>query len=169
MSVSMYRASIPVLVRGLEVLDSLLQKGADHALANDLPESTLVEARLFPDMMPLSGQVQFATDTARLSGERLTGLESPRFESNETTLAQLRARIANSIGYLSSIDQAKFDVSESRTVTIKVDGAPKDLRGDDYLFMFGFQNFFFHLTTSYDILRHKGVAIGKADFLGKFS
>jgi uncharacterized protein len=169
MSITMYRASIPVLVRGLRVLSTFLKTGEEFAATKGIAPAELIEARLFPDMMPLSGQVQFATDTARLSGERLSGVEAPRFEANETTFDELQSRIERSIGYLESIDRSKFDDSENRTVTIKVDGAPKDFRGEDYLLMFGYQNFFFHVTTAYDILRHKGVEIGKADFLGRYS
>jgi hypothetical protein len=165
----MYRASIPVLVRALRVLSSLLQRGEEFAAQKGLAPAELIDARLFPDMMPLSGQVQFATDTARLSGERLSGVEAPRFEATETTFAELQQRIERSIAFLESIDQSKFKDSADRTVTIKVDGAPKDFRGEDYLLMFGYQNFFFHVTTAYDILRHKGVEIGKADFLGRYS
>jgi uncharacterized protein len=169
MSISMYRASIPVLVRGLQVLDSLLHKGAGQAKQKGMTDQELIEARLSPDMFTLAGQVQFATDTARLSGERLSGVEAPHFEANETTFEQLHGRIARSIAWLEALDPAKFEESATRTVTIKVDGQPKDFRGDDYLLMFGYQNFLFHVTTAYDILRHKGIEIGKADFLGRYS
>ncbi|CAM2157256.1 DUF1993 domain-containing protein [Pararobbsia alpina] len=169
MSVSMYRASIPVLVRGLSVLSSLIVKGEEYAKLKGLEERTLIEARLFEDMMPFSGQIQFATDTARLSGERLSGVEAPRFDPTESTFAQLRERIDRSTDYLLSLKPERLEDSASRAVTIKVDGAPKEFRGDDYLLMFGVQNFFFHVTTAYNILRHNGVPIGKADFLGSYA
>jgi hypothetical protein len=169
MSVSMYRASIPVFIRGFEVLASLLQKAASHAQEKGLAPSELIGARLFEDMLPLSGQIQRASDTAKMSAERLSGVASPRLEDNETTFAQLQTRIADTIAYLASIDSARLDGSEARTVTIKFGSAAKDFRGDEYLFTFGLANFYFHLSTAYGILRHLGVPVGKLDYLGSFA
>lgn len=169
MSVSVYRASIPVLVRGLDVLNSLMLKGKEFADHRGMDERELVTARLFDDMMPFSGQIQFATDTARLSAERLSGVSAPRFEATEETFFDLRERVDRSVAFLAGLESSAFADSATRIVTIKVDGAPKDFRGDDYLMMFGIQNFFFHVTTAYNILRHKGVPIGKADFLGSYA
>lgn len=169
MSVSMYRASIPVFIRGLGVLASLLQKGAAYAKEQDLAESGLIEARLIEDMLPLAGQIQRASDTAKLSAERLSGVVAPRFDDVETSFVQLQERIANTIAYLKSIDATQLDNSESRTVTMKLAGSARDFRGDEYLFTFAMPNFFFHVTTAYGILRHLGVPVGKMDFLGDFA
>jgi hypothetical protein len=169
MSVSMYRASIPVFIRGLEVLASLLQKGATYVQEQGLAESGLIDTRLIDDMLPLSGQIQRASDTAKLSAERLSGVVAPRFDDVETTFVQLQDRIANTIAYLKSIDAAQLENSESRTVTMKLGGSGRDFRGDEYLFTFGMPNFFFHVTTAYGILRHVGVPVGKMDFLGNFA
>jgi len=169
MSVSMYRASIPVFIRGLEVLASLLEKGATYVQDQGLAESGLIDARLIEDMLPLSGQVQRASDTAKLSAERLSGVAAPRFDDVEASFAQLQERTANTIAYLKSIDPAQLDNSESRAITLKLGGSGKHFRGDDYLLTFGMPNFFFHVTTAYGILRHVGVPVGKMDFLGEFA
>jgi hypothetical protein len=166
MSVSMYRATVPIFIQGLDVLASLLQKAAAHAQEKALLESELIGARLFEDMAPLSAQIQRASDTAKKSAERLSGVAAPSFADDETSFAQLQARIANTRAYLASIDSATFDGSEARTVPMKFGSMSKDFLGEEYLFTFGIPNFYFHVTTAYDILRHRGVQIGKLDFLG---
>ena len=166
MPLSMYQACIPVLVRGLGVLSTLLDKGAAYAAEHGTDPASLVGARLFPDMLPLSGQVQRASDTSKLAAERLTGAPSPKFPDEETSFAELQARIASTIAYLESVKPEQFEGSETREVTIRAGAAAHVFTGDAYLLSFALPNFFFHVTTAYDILRHSGVPIGKRDFLG---
>jgi uncharacterized protein len=164
MTLSMYNASVPVLLRGLRVLDSLLAKGVDFAVQQGMDEKSLVEARLAPDMLPLSGQVQRASDTAKFAASRLTGLAAPSFADEETSFAELRDRCSRTIAFLEEVDPQAFEGSETRQITFGA--AKRTLSGEAYLLTFAIPNFFFHVTTAYDILRHKGVQIGKSDYLG---
>lgn len=166
MSLSMHRATIPVLVRGLRALSALIDKASEHALATGLDPATLADARLAPDMYSLVGQVQRASDTSKLSAERLSGLASPKLADDERTLDDLRLRIANTIAYLDTIDEAAMAGSETREVTLKLGGLQRTFTGADYLFDFALPNFFFHVTTAYDILRAQGVPLSKLDYLG---
>ena len=166
MSVSMHRATLPVFVHGLRVLSSLLDKAQAHALQAGVDPATLVDARLAPDMLTLAGQVQRASDTSKLSAERLSGLASPKLTDDERTLDDLRARIASTIAYLDSVDEASMAGSEARTVVLNFGSFKPTFTGTDYLFDFALPNFYFHVTTAYDILRAQGVPIGKLDFIG---
>jgi hypothetical protein len=168
MSLSMYRVSVPVFVRGFEVLSALLDKASAHASEKGIDASVLVSARLAPDMLPLAAQIQRASDTSKLSIERLSGEPSPRLEDNETTIPELHERIAKTVAYLKSVDAAQLEGSEERVVTLSFGAFKPSFRGDEYLLTFGLPNFFFHLTTAYDILRHNGVQVGKLDFLGPY-
>jgi hypothetical protein len=161
MSISLYDASIPVFIRALKVLDTLLEKAA----ASGIDPAGLVEARLAPDMYTLAGQVQRASDTAKASAARLSGAAAPAFADEETTLADLKARVAKTVDFLEGIPPETLD---GRVVTMKLGGAERSFSSEDYLLRFGLPNFFFHITTAYDLLRHKGVTIGKRDFLGPF-
>jgi uncharacterized protein len=163
---SMYQVSIPVFIRGLGVLSTLLEKAAAHADQGGVDHGSLIGARLAPDMLPLSGQVQRASDTSKLSAERLSGVLSPRFPDTETSFAELQDRVARTIAYLKTIDATQMDGSETRHIELSFGSFKRSFRGDDYLLTFALPNFFFHVTTAHDILRHKGVPIGKADFLG---
>lgn len=166
MPISMHQASVPVFARGLRVLDALLDKAAGHAASGDGDADAFAGMRLAPDMLPLSGQVQRASDTAKFAVARLTGLDSPRFADDETTLAQLHRRIADTLAYVEGVAPGAFDGSESREVLLKAGGLEQRFRGDDYLLSFALPNFQFHVVAAYAILRHHGVAIGKRDFLG---
>jgi hypothetical protein len=168
MPLSMYQASIPVFIRGMGVLSTLLDKAASHAAETGTDPAALIGARLAPDMLPLSAQVQRASDTSKLSAERLSGIASPRFPDEETSFDELQARIANTIEYLQGIDAARLEGSEGRTVTLKFGSFSQSFRGDEYLLTFALPNFFFHVTIAHGILRHKGVAVGKRDFLGPY-
>jgi hypothetical protein len=168
MGLSMHQASIPVFVRSFSNLSALLDKAAAHAEANRLDPATLVSARLAPDMLTLAGQVQRASDTSKAAIARLSGLENPRFPDTESTLAELQDRIARTVAFLTSVKVAQVDGSEERTIALKLPGIETALRGDTYLLDFVLPNFFFHITTAYDILRHCGVQIGKRDYLGRF-
>ncbi|MBM0205865.1 DUF1993 domain-containing protein [Micromonospora sp. STR1s_5] len=166
MPLSMFDASVPVLTRGLTILSSLLDKGARHAAENGRDEAAFVGARLSPDMLPLAGQVQRASDTAKFAAARLTGSEAPGFPDDETTFEQLRQRCANTIAYLKGVERSDFQNSESRRITFGGGANEWTLPGDRCLLAFALPNFFFHVTTAYDILRHEGVPVGKRDYLG---
>lgn len=166
MPLSMHRASVPVFVRALNVLTTLLEKGEAHAKAQGWNPDDLVAARLTDDMLPLSGQIQRASDASKGAVARLTGVEAPPMPDEETTFAQLRKRVADTLAYIQSVDPKAFEGSEDRTVELKLPGGTLTFTGEDYLLGFALPNFFFHVVTAYDVLRHKGVQIGKLDYLG---
>lgn len=165
MPVSMYQASVPVFIDGLTTLKLLLQKGEAFAQETGDDPASLVEARLAPDMLTLIGQVQRASDTSKLSMERLTGVPSPKLEDNEKAFADLYGRIDRTLAYLEKFGPQQLDNAETRTIELKLRDFSPTFNGASYLFTFALPNFFFHITTAYDILRHKGVMIGKRDFL----
>ncbi|WP_341991001.1 DUF1993 domain-containing protein [Azorhizobium sp. AG788] len=162
-ALSMHQASVPVFIRGLTALSAELEKAAASAGERKFDLNILASARLAPDMLSLAGQVQRASDTSKLSGERLSGTPAPKFEDTETTLPELQARIAKTIAYLESLDPVLFVGSEDKTITLNHIG---DLKGDAYLLSFALPNFFFHVATAHAILRQNGVPVGKRDFLG---
>ncbi len=166
MSLSMYQASVPVLIRMLDNLSHILDKAVKHAEAKNIDPSVFVNARLAPDMYPLSKQVQIATDMAKGCAARLSGLEVPSYEDNEATFADLQARIAKTSAFIQSVSAGQIDGSEDRTVTLKLRGKEISFAGQPYLLHFVLPNFYFHITTAYNILRHNGVELGKMDFLG---
>lgn len=168
MSLSIYDASIPVFRRGLDNLSAILDKADAHAAANAFDSAELVGARLAPDMFTLAGQVQGASDAAKICAARLTGSEIPKFPDREKTLAELQDRIGKTVAYLATFKPSQFDGSAERIVTLNVNRKPVTLEGKTYLLAFSLPNFFFHVTTAYDILRHKGLQIGKIDYLGAF-
>jgi len=163
---TIYDLTIPVLTRGLRVLDDYMDKAEAHAGARKIEPAVLINARLAPDMAPLSGQVQRASDTAKASAWRLTGKAAPSFPDTETTFGELRKRIANTIDFLASVPPAAFDGAEKRQIEMKFHTGPKIFSADEYLTKFMSPNFFFHVATAHGILRHNGVEIGKMDYLG---
>ena len=166
MPLSMHRVSVPVFVRALKVLATLLEKGEAHAKAQGADPDTYVAARLADDMLPLSGQVQRASDASKGAVFRLTGVEAPAMADEETTFAQLQKRIADTLAYIQSVDPSAFEGSETRPVEVRTAGGTLTFTGEDYLLGFAIPNFFFHIVTAYDLLRHKGVQVGKLDYLG---
>jgi hypothetical protein len=168
MPLSMYEISIPVFIRGLRVLSTLLEKASSHAKTAGMDPADLINARLAPDMLTLAGQIQRTSDTAKLAIERLTGVQSPRMEDKESSFAELQERIAKTIAYLESVDASKLDGSEAQTITLSFGEFEQSFLGEAYLLTFTLPNFFFHVTTAYDILRNKGVPIGKLDYLGPY-
>lgn len=168
MSLSMYQASVPLFIRGLTVLASLLEKGAAHAAANGIDPAELINARLAPDMYPLSGQVQRASDASKFAVQRLSQVESPKFPDEEATFEQLQKRIADTIAYLQSVPTDTLDGADTRKVTLSFGEFKPEFQGDAYLLTFALPNFYFHITTAYGILRHASVPIGKLDFLGPY-
>ncbi len=169
MPVSMYRLSVPVFVRGLTVLSALLEKAEAHAAENGIASEVLVNSRLAPDMLPLSGQIQRVSDTAKNALGRLSGKPAPSFPDTETTMADLKARIEKTIAYLKSVPAADLEGSEGREVKLNVGSLGVTFTGESYLLEFALPNFFFHVTTAYDILRHDGIEIGKRDYLGPYA
>ena len=168
MSISMSTASVPAFVRGLNVLSTLLKKGEEHAAQAGVNPAALLGARLADDMLPLSAQVQRASDTSKFALQRLSGGEAPKFEDNETSFAQLQERIASTIAYLQGVESAQIDAGADREVSLKFGSFGASFSGESYLLTFALPNFYFHVVTAYDILRNQGVRIGKLDYLGAF-
>jgi len=160
---SMHRATVPVLIRGLKVLSTLLEKGEAHAKETG---ADLTGARLAPDMLTLIGQIQRISDTSKGAIGRLTDVTPPPMADDEVSFADLQARIAKTIAFLESVDPAAFDGADTREVTLKAGPFEAKMSGEDCLLGFVLPNFYFHLTTAYGILRNQGVAVGKLDYLG---
>ena len=166
MPLSMYEASIPVFIRAFGNLSAILDKGAAFAQAQGMDPADLIQTRLVADMDPLPAQVQRASDTAKGLGGRLAGIDAPSFPDTETTFAELQERIAKTVAFLEGIEPAQFDGSETRVIELKLRPTPVTFEGKSYLLDFAMPNFFLHVTTAYVILRHKGVPVGKRDYLG---
>jgi hypothetical protein len=167
MSFSMSKASIPALEMGLNALSGVLDKAQAFATAKKVDPSVLLASRLSPDMFALTRQVQVASDLAKNGMARLADVEPPRFEDTETTIDQLKARVAKTVAFLKTLDAKKIDASGDREITFPLGPTNKGhMKGDDYLNHFVLPNVYFHLTAAYAILRHCGVEIGKSDFLG---
>jgi uncharacterized protein len=164
---TMYQASVPVITRSLTNLIAILEKAATHAEAKKIDQSVLLNSRLFPDMFPLVRQVQIATDVPRRGIARLAGLEAPSIEDNETTFAELIARLKTVITYLNGFTPEQIDGTEAKEISLKVGPQTMTFSGLPYLNGFILPNLYFHVTTTYNILRHSGVEVGKGDFLGK--
>jgi hypothetical protein len=167
MTISMYQTSVPVCIRSLNNLVNILEKGATYAETKKIDPSVLVNGRLFPDMFPLSRQVQIASDIAKRGAAQLAGIEAPNFEDNETTFPELIERVQKTISYLDTFKPEQIDGSEEKTITIKAGDNNLSFQGMPFLLYFVLPNVYFHVTTAYDILRHCGVELGKKDFLGK--
>jgi hypothetical protein len=166
MAVSMYQISLPIFVRQLNGLAGCMKKAQALYAEKKYDESTLLSYRFYPDMFSFTRQVQAATDHARNCAALLAGLEAPKYEDNETSLAQLIARVEKTIAFLNTIKQAQIDGSEGKTVTVKMRDREMNFTGIDLLQNRSMPNFYFHTTTAYDIIRHNGVEIGKRDFMG---
>jgi uncharacterized protein len=167
MKITVPAVTVDLFANSLSNLSVLLEKGLAHATARKFDPSVLVNARLAPDMFPLSRQVQIACDIAKNSVARLAGIEPPRFEDNEKTIDELRARISRTVDYLKGIPTSSFEGAEDRD--IKVPAGPDkflDFKGLDFIGGWAIPNVFFHITAAYAILRHNGVDVGKRDFLG---
>jgi hypothetical protein len=166
MSFTIYEASIPALTRALTNLSKILDKAVAQAKEKDMKLSDLLEARLAPDMHPFTRQIQMTSDAAKSCGARLAGLEPPAMPDTETTFAELHARLAKTIDFLNSIGADKLAGAEDRKITLKFPNGEMNFTGKEFLTGFALPNFYFHVTTAYALLRHKGIAIGKMDYLG---
>ncbi|CAN5704140.1 DUF1993 family protein [soil metagenome] len=166
MSITMYSASVPIFVRMLTNLSGWLEKAEAHAAAKKFDPSVYLSARLAPDMLPFTKQIQIGCDAAKFAMARLSDTPAPKFDDNETTLAELRVRVQKTIEYVQSIPAAQLEGTEDKDVTIPRRDGTMTLKGEAYLKNFVLPNFFFHVTTTYALLRHNGVDLGKGDFLG---
>lgn len=161
MPISMYQASIPLFIRAFGNLSAILEKGAAQ------PDSAaLVEARLASDMLTLAGQIQRASDTAKGCAARLGNIDNPSFPDDEKTFAQLQARVRKTAEFLRRVKPEQIDGSEDKPITLKAGTHELKFTGESYLLTFVIPNFYFHVTAAYAILRHKGVPIGKMDYIG---
>ena len=169
MSLSMHTASVPVFQQMLTALGGVLAKAEAHAAERKIDPAALLQARLFPDMFPLARQVQIACDFATSVSARLAGAEVPAYEGGDQAFADLQQRIAATLAFVGGLDPARFEGSGQRDVLLRP-GTPKErsIGGQAYLLAYGLPQFFFHVTTTYDLLRHGGVEIGKKDYMGTY-
>ncbi len=165
----MFSHAVPVFKQMLVALKAILMQAEAHAVAKSIEPDALLQARLFPDMFPLLKQVQIAADFARGISARLAGIEVPTFDGKESSFADLDLLLTQTLAFMDSLNPALFDGSETREIVLRP-GTPKEkkLSGQVYLANYGTPQFFFHVTTAYDILRHNGMAIGKRDFMGAY-
>lgn len=165
--ISMYDVSVPVFSERLRALANVLAKAEANAAERKIDPNVFLTARLAPDMLTMTKQVQIATDHAKGAASRLAGREVPKYEDNEATFADLQARVAKTRDYLATFKREEFEGSDERTVTLKIGGNDVQLKGAKYLLDVAMPNFYFHVTTAYGILRHNGVPLGKGNFLGR--
>lgn len=166
MTISMYQSSVPVCVRMMTNLAGVLEKAAAHAEARKIDPAVLIGSRLYPDMFPLSRQVQIVSDTAK-GVVRLAGLEPPKYEDNETSFSALIGRLQKTIAFLNTLKPEQIDGSETRTVSLKMRDETLTYDGQAFLLDRVLPNLYFHTSAAYCILRHNGVEIGKKDYLGR--
>jgi uncharacterized protein len=166
MKISMYQASAPRFAHTLRNLSAILDKAEAYAEAKKLDPSVPGGLRLIADMFPLARQVQIACDTAKGAVARLAGVEIPQHADVEKTIPELKARIAKTLDFIESVGAARIDGSEEREVVLKMRGQDVKLAGLHYLLAQAWPNFYFHVTTAYNILRANGVELGKRDFIG---
>jgi uncharacterized protein len=162
----MYQASVPRLANILRNLSAILDKAQAHAEAKKIDLQVLTNSRLYPDMLPMKRQVQIACDTAKGVAARLAGVEVPKHEDTEETFAELKARIAKTIDFIQTLKPAQIDGSEEKNIHLKLGQREVEYKGMQYLLGHALPNFYFHVVTAYDILRHNGVEVGKRDYLG---
>jgi len=162
----MYQASAPRFANTLKNLSVILDKARAHAEAKKIDEQVLTSSRLYPDMFALARQVQIACDSAKGAVARLAGVEIPKHEDTEKTFEELKARIAKTVAFIDGIKAAQVDGSEEKDIAMKLQGRDVTFKGMQYLLGFAYPNFYFHVTTAYDILRHNGVELSKRDFVG---
>ena len=167
MTISMYQASVPRIVNMLTSLDHLLTKAHTHVESKKWNEAALTQFRLYPDMFPLTRQVQIACDTAKGVVARLAGVEIPAYEDNEVSFADLKQRIAKTIAFINGISAAQIDGTEDKDIVTKRGDVETRSKGMQFLLNHAMPNIYFHITTVYTILRHNGIEIGKRDYLGK--
>jgi len=168
MSLSLYEISVPVFTHSLKALVEVLKKAEAHADAKKIDHAVFLTARLAPDMFALTRQVQLATDFAKGGSARIANVEVPSYADTETSFTELHARIEKTIAFIDALPKDKFVGAESRDIVVPMRPEPKTFNALTYLRHGALPNFFFHTTTTYDILRHNGVEVGKRDFLGVY-
>ena len=167
MTISMYKASVPVFLQFLNSLSAVLDKAAAHAEAKKIDPQVLLNCRLCPDMFPLVRQVRAATDHAISACGKLADADGPKFDNSEASIPDLQARIAKTVEFLKGLKASQIDGTEDKKITFTFpSGATREFTGQGLLLNFSLPNFYFHATTAYDILRHNGVELGKRDFMG---
>jgi len=166
MTISMHQASALRFASTLKNLSAILDKAKVHAEAKKIDELVLTSSRLYPDMLALTSQVQIACDSAKGAVARLAGVEIPKHEDTEKTFDELKARIAKTLAFIASVKPAQIDGTEDKEVVLKIRGQDVPFKGAQYLLGYAWPNCYFHVTTTYNILRHNGVDLGKRDFLG---
>ena len=169
MTIPMHAASVPVFQQMLAALAGVLAKAETFAAERKIEPVALLQARLFPDLFPLARQVQIACDFAGSVSARLAGADVPAYEGGDDTFSDLQQRINATLAFIAGLDASQFDGSEEREIVLRP-GTPKERRigGQAYLLAYGLPQFFFHVTTAYDLLRHNGVEIGKKDYMGAY-
>jgi hypothetical protein len=166
MSTLLYQATVPVFVQTLEALSAIVDKANAHTQAHKIDPAVLLAARLRPDMLPFVRQTQIVCDGAKNMTARLAGVETPKFEDNEASFDDIKARIKKTLAFVGGIAPHDVEAGEKREIVFPIGPNKMKMKGTDYIFHFALPNFYFHLTTAYGILRHNGVEIGKRDFLG---
>jgi len=166
MTISMYQASVPRLVNALNNLSHVLDKAQAHIEAKKLDPKTLLEFRLYPDMLNMTRQVQIASDTAKGLVARLAGLDNPVHDDNEQSIAELQARLAKTVAFMQSVSAAQIDGTEDKAIVIKRGDKETHYKGMQFLLGHALPNVYFHSSITFAILRHNGVEIGKRDYLG---
>ncbi len=167
MSVSLYDVSIPIFTLSLSNLAAILDKAAVHAETKKIDPKVLPAARLIIDMLPLSSQIQIACDTAKGAAARLAGVEVPKHPDTETTIDELKARVAKTLDFIKTVKREQFQGAETREIVLQFPQSTLKFTGLNYVTNFVLPNFFFHVTTAYALLRKNGVDLGKRDFLGQ--
>jgi hypothetical protein len=167
MSLSLYDVSIPAFLRGFANLSAIIEKGRAYADEQGIAHEELLQARLIADMAPLTAQIQRCSDTAKGVAVRIGQVDNVAMPDTETSFDELQARIAATVAFLEAVPAESFDGREAATVTVKTAAGETSLAGLDFVLGFALPNFFFHVTTAYDLLRMKGVPLGKLDYLGR--
>lgn len=168
MSLSMYQASVPVMQRRMRQMIAILDKAEAHCTAKKIDPDVLINGRLYPDMFPLKRQVQIASDMAKAAAARLSGSDIPKWDDNEASFADLKARLQKAIDYIGAFKPEQIDGTENKDIELTIGGQPAKLKGQMYLLNHAFAHFNFHCITAYNILRHNGVEVGKRDWVGTF-
>ena len=169
MTISMYQASVPRFVNILGNLSNILDKTQAHIDAKKIADASFTAFRLFPDMLPMTTQVQIACDSAKFAVARLSGVDAPKFDDTEVSFTDLRLRIASTLEYIRSVPAAKIDGTENKDIVVPRRDGSMTLKGEVYLKHYSLPNLYFHVMTAYALLRHNGVDLGKGDFLGTLS
>jgi hypothetical protein len=165
-SLSLYQFSVPVLVHSLKALSAIVDKAQAYAGDSNVDETVLTSARLFPNMFPFSRQIQIACDVSKACGARLAGVENPSMVDTETTFDELKGRIAKTVAFLEGLDKEAIDGAGDKEISFKAGPHELTFSGQAYVREWVYPNFYFHVTTAYNLLRHNGLSIGKPDFLG---